>query len=79
MSLLNSSASSSSSGGDFVDSLNATVAEEVHAMIEAIALHIMQRCSSILITAVEGFAFDGESIAAYGLHSMIGAKRRDRS
>ncbi|KAF6230377.1 hypothetical protein HO133_004719 [Letharia lupina] len=35
------------------------------------------RCSSILMTAVEGFDFDGKSIAAYGLDSMIGAELRN--
>ena len=41
--------------------------------LKAIAIHIM-RCSSILITAVEDFYFDGKYIAAYDLDSMIGAE-----
>ena len=46
-------------------------------MIEAIALHIMKKCSSILMIAVEGFDLDGRSVAAYGLDSMIGAELRN--
>lgn len=75
--ILKSSTSSSGSGGDFVGSLKATVAEGPEAVIKAIALHIMKRCSSILMTAVEDFDFDGKSIAAYGLDSMIGAELRN--
>lgn len=75
--ILSSSTSSSGSGGDFVGSLKATMAEGPDAVTEAIALHIMKRCSSILMTAVEGFDFDGKSIAAYGLDSMIGAELRN--
>lgn len=73
MSLPNPSAPSSGSGGDFVVSLNATVAEDPDVMIEATTLQIMKRCSSILMTAVEGFDFDGKSIAPYRLDSMIGS------
>ncbi len=75
--ILNSSTTSSGSGGDFVGSLKATTAEGPEAVIGAIALHIMKRCSSILMTAVDGFDFDGKSIAAYGLDSMIGAELRN--
>ena len=75
--ILKSSTSSSGSGGDFVGSLKATVAEGPEAVIQAIALHIMKRCSNILMTAVEDFDFDGKSIAAYGLDSMIGAELRN--
>lgn len=75
--ILQSSTSKSGSGGDFVGSLKATMAEGPDAVIGAIALHIMKRCSSILLTAVEEFDFDGRSIAAYGLDSMIGAELRN--
>lgn len=75
--ILNSSTSSAGSGGDFVGSLKATVADGPDAVIAAIARHIMKRCSSILMTDVEGFDFDGRSIAAYGLDSMIGAELRN--
>ena len=75
--ILKSSTSGSGSGGDFVGSLKATVAEGPEAVTNAIALHIMKRCSSILMTAVEDFEFRGKSIAAYGLDSMIGAELRN--
>ena len=75
--ILSSSTSSSSSGGDFFGSLKATVAEDPDAVIEAISQHVIKKCSSILMTAVEAFDFDGKSIAARGLDSMIGAELRN--
>lgn len=75
--LTSSTSNTKSSGGDFVGSLKATVAEGPSAVIAAIAQHIMKRCSSILMTDVEAFDFDGKSIASYGLDSMIGAELRN--
>ena len=75
--ILSSSKSSRGSGGDFVGSLKVTMTEDPDAAIEAIALHIMKKCSDILMTAVDGFDMEGKSIAAYGLDSMIGAELRN--
>ena len=46
------------------------MAEELNAMIEAVARHIMKRYSTILMTDVEGCDFNGKSIAAYGLDTI---------
>lgn len=62
--------------GDFSSTLKSALAESADAAIKAIAQHIMKRCSSILMVAVESFEFDGLSIASYGLDSMIGAELR---
>lgn len=72
---LRSPRSSSGSSGDSVGSLKATIVE---ALNKAIALHIIKGCSNILMTALEDFDFDGKSVAAYGLDSMIGAELRNR-
>lgn len=42
--------------------------------LKAVAIHIMRRCSSFLITVVEDLYFDGKYIAAYDLDSMVGAE-----
>lgn len=73
-------ASSTASGGisgDFASSLKAARAESPEAVLQAIASHIMKRCSSILMIPLESFEYDGTSIAAYGLDSMIGAELRN--
>ena len=63
-------------GSDFGKTLKAALAESIDAAIEAIAQHIIKRCSSILMVPVENFDYDGASIASYGLDSMIGAELR---
>jgi KR domain len=63
-------------GDDFSKTLKAALAQGVDAAIEAIAQHVMKRCSSILLVPVESFDFEGMSIASYGLDSMIGAELR---
>ena len=55
-------------------SLKATVAGDVN---KAIAFHNIKGYSNILMTALEDCDFDGKSVAAYGLDSMIGAERRN--
>ncbi|TAQ89187.1 hypothetical protein B7494_g2486 [Chlorociboria aeruginascens] len=71
------SAGSGSAGGSFVSSLQDLLAEGPDAILKAISLHIMKRCSSILMLAVETFEYEGSSIASYGLDSMIGAELRN--
>ena len=61
---------------NFSKTLKAALAESMDAAIEAIAQHVMKRCSSILMVPVESFDYDGASIASYGLDSMIGAELR---
>ena len=63
-------------GGDFKKSLKAALAKSVDAAIEGIAQHVMKRASSILMVPVESFEMEGDSIASYGLDSMIGAELR---
>lgn len=75
-SLLSSSASATKNGG-FVSVLKAAAAEGPDAILQAIAHHTMQKCSSILMLSVEDFEYDGKSIASYGLDSMIGAELRN--
>lgn len=73
------SSSTSTDGfcGDFMGSLKHAKAEGPDALIQAIAVPIIKRCSSILMTPSESFDFDGKSIGAYGLDSMIGAELRN--
>ncbi|KAI1635007.1 ketoacyl-synt-domain-containing protein [Biscogniauxia mediterranea] len=74
--------SESGSGGDgdgdgsFAESLKAALAESPAAALEAIAVHIAKRVSSVLMIPVEDFELEGRSIASYGLDSMIGAEMR---
>ena len=72
-----SSQKTGGAGGDFAGVLRAATALGREAAVQAIALHVMQRCSSILLTPVEDMEFDGRSVAAYGLDSMIGAELRN--
>jgi hypothetical protein len=75
-SLLSSSTSGSNNGG-FVSVLKTAAAEGPDAILQAIAHHTMQKCSSILMLSVEDFEYEGKSIASYGLDSMIGAELRN--
>ena len=75
--ILSSTSGGAGSGGDFVGSLKSIMAEGPDKVVEAIASHIMKRCSSILMADADSFDFDGNSIAAYGLDSMIGAELRN--
>lgn len=66
--------------GAFADQLIATSSSKEGGYDAAIAMaaqHVMQKCSSILMTPVEQFEFDGQSIGGYGLDSMIGAELRN--
>lgn len=72
-----SSTFSGGSGGDFVSLLKAAKTESPQAVVQAIALHIMKRCSSDVMTPEDSFDFDGKSIGPYGLDIMIGAELRN--
>ncbi|KAI5926673.1 ketoacyl-synt-domain-containing protein [Camillea tinctor] len=65
-------------GGDdsFAEALKAALAESREAALEAIALHIAKRVSSILMIPAEDFELEGRSVASYGLDSMIGTEMR---
>lgn len=65
------------SDGNFASQLKSALAEGPDAAIQAIVMHIMQRCSRILMIAIEDFSVDGQAIADYGLDSMIGAELRN--
>ncbi|KAH9894722.1 ketoacyl-synt-domain-containing protein [Xylariomycetidae sp. FL2044] len=62
--------------GSFAEVLRAARAEGPEATLLAIARHIANRVSSILMIPLEEFEMDGRSIASYGLDSMIGAEMR---
>ncbi|OJD31005.1 lovastatin nonaketide synthase [Diplodia corticola] len=70
-----SSPSSSSSSAGFAAKLQA--AQTPDDAVAAVALHIMERCSGILLRGVDEFDVAGPSIASYGLDSMIGAELRN--
>lgn len=72
-----SSQSGKSGGGGFASLLKAAQAEGTDAMLQAIALHIMKKLSSMLMMALDAFEFDETSVADYGLDSMIGAELRN--
>lgn len=61
----------------FMDVLNEAAVVSTKAAIDAIAKHIMERCSRILMTPVKDFELNGKSVADYGLDSMIGAELRN--
>ncbi len=75
--ILETSTSSNRTGGDFASLLKATASDGFDAVLQTIAQHIMQKCSSILMISVEDFDLEGRSIASYGLDSMIGAELRN--
>lgn len=71
-------AGKSGAGGDFVKQLATTASKDGYdAALSMTAMHIMQKCASILMTAVEDFEPEGQSIGGYGLDSMIGAELRN--
>ncbi|KAL9597885.1 MAG: hypothetical protein Q9219_004838 [cf. Caloplaca sp. 3 TL-2023] len=72
-----SSKNSGKVGGGFMDILKEAAAISRERAIDAIAEHVMKRCSRILMTPLEDFEFDGPSVANYGLDSMIGAELRN--
>jgi hypothetical protein len=63
--------------GDFAAALKAAQAEGLDAVLATIAGHITQKLSSMLLIPTSDFEFDGSSVAAYGLDSMIGADLRN--
>ncbi|PYH99567.1 ketoacyl-synt-domain-containing protein [Aspergillus ellipticus CBS 707.79] len=44
--------------------------------IQAVARHVIERCSKILMIPMEKFATTGRSIASYGVDSMVGVELR---
>lgn len=75
-SILSSSNSNKLSGG-FVASLHDIVKEGDDALLKTIADHLIAKCSSILMLSIDGFEYEGRSIASNGLDSMIGAEFRN--
>ena len=71
------SKSSIKGGSGFMEQLSEAAALSPEIAVDAIAQHIMTRCSRILMTAVEDFEIEGPSVADYGLDSMIGAELRN--
>lgn len=45
--------------------------------VEVIAQHIMKKCATILMLMIDDLEFDSQSIASYGIDSMIGAELRN--
>jgi len=70
------SCSAGKKGGDFSKTLKDALGESVDAAINAVAQHVMKRCSGILMVPIDSFEMDGSSIASYGLDSMIGTELR---
>jgi hypothetical protein len=75
--ILSTSTSTNRTGGDFASMLKATISEGSDPVVQVIAQHIIQKCSSILMIGVDDFELEGRSIASYGLDSMIGAELRN--
>ncbi|KAH8801804.1 KR domain-containing protein [Xylogone sp. PMI_703] len=73
---LASSAGGSRSSVDFVGTLNSLQGDQ-DGILEAIALHIMKKCATILMLPIESFEYDWKSVASYGLDSTIGAELRN--
>ena len=72
----NRASSNAGSVSDFTAVLKAASTIGNDAVIQAISLHIMTRCSSMLMTSMESFEFDGKPVMSYGLDSVIGAELR---
>ncbi|KAF2846077.1 putative polyketide synthase [Plenodomus tracheiphilus IPT5] len=66
-----------SSTGDLTAALKAAQTEGPDAVLATLAEHITQKLSSMLLIPASDFEFDGSSVAAYGLDSMIGADLRN--
>lgn len=65
-------------GSGFGEILQVALAEAgIEGALLAIAQHVMQKCSTILMLPADSFELEGQSIAAYGLDSMIGAELRN--
>ncbi|KAF2137744.1 uncharacterized protein K452DRAFT_321598 [Aplosporella prunicola CBS 121167] len=69
--------SGSSGSGDFTAILKAAQAEGLDSVLAAIAGNVTQKLSSMLLIPATDIEFDGSSVAAYGLDSMIGAELRN--
>ncbi|KAI9655990.1 MAG: Type I Iterative PKS [Bathelium mastoideum] len=76
--LTSSSGGDGSSGeGSFAQELKASQAQGPDAVLNTISGHIAKKLASMLLIPVEDFAFEGASVAVYGLDSMIGADLRN--
>ena len=71
------SSSGKGAGSDFTALLKAAVAESPEAALQATALYVVKKLSSILMVPLEDFDLDGASVADHGLDSMIGAELRN--
>lgn len=78
-SITNSKAGSvAASAGDFAGTLKTALEHGGQAAaLQAIADHVIKKCSTILMIDAEDFEFDGPSVGSYGLDSMIGAELRN--
>ncbi|GIZ48088.1 hypothetical protein CKM354_001116100 [Cercospora kikuchii] len=71
------SASGSRDGGSFARELKAAQKDGKSAVLHILCQHIAAKLASMLLIPVEDFAFEGKSIAMYGIDSMIGANLRN--
>lgn len=73
------SASAGGKAGDssFAADLKAAQASGPAAILDTISGYIAKKLSSMLLIPAEDFAFEGTSVATYGLDSMIGADLRN--
>ena len=69
--------SKSDRAGSFIQELEEVRAHGSVAVLHAISGHIAKKLSNMLLIPVEDFAFEGNSIAVYGIDSMIGADLRN--
>ncbi|KAJ5765399.1 polyketide synthase [Penicillium odoratum] len=51
--------------------------EGPEAMLQAVGQHVMKKLAGMLLISLENFEYDGNSIASYGIDSMIGAELRN--
>ncbi|KAJ5798323.1 polyketide synthase [Penicillium pulvis] len=51
--------------------------EGPEAMLEAVGQHVIKKLAGMLLVPLESFEYDGNSIASYGIDSMIGAELRN--
>lgn len=69
--------SGSSRQTSFAQVIKQAEAEGADAVLRTLSAHIAAKLSSMLLIPIEQFAFEGKSIAIYGIDSMIGANLRN--
>ncbi|KAF3914512.1 hypothetical protein AA313_de0207920 [Arthrobotrys entomopaga] len=67
----------SSTERTFAQELKTSLALGTEAILKIVSSHIAKKLSSMLLIPVEELAFEGTSLAIYGLDSMIGADLRN--